>query len=174
MLRLICHRGVMARTDPGTAEPKAPNLAWFAQALLLNPRVWLAMGFLLFLMGALQLPLGDSRDPGPGFLPAAMAALGLSVLLVDLLRGEAVPGAVQWAQKGSFSESVRAASRGLYLFAYIALLPVAGYHVATFLLVLVVSLSMDRRGWVRGISLGSGVVFGTWLLLEKFLGVPLP
>lgn len=127
------------------------------------------------------LTLGLERNPlvpiGPGFYPRLVlgmtAVLGVALLARDLMRGRrAVPPAAT-----ALNYRLVALSFGVFA-AYVLLLPLLGFRVATFLFVLGFTFLLEpprRPGlWVRGIALAALTTPVTYYVFEHYLAVLLP
>jgi hypothetical protein len=126
------------------------------------------------------LTLGLERNPlvpiGPGFYPRLVlgvtVALGLALLVKDLLRGKrAAPRAAPL--------NYRLVALTFAAFAvYVLLLPLLGFRVATFLFVLGTTFLLEpprRAGlWVRGLALAALTTPATYYVFEHYLAVLLP
>lgn len=126
------------------------------------------------------LTLGLERNPlvpiGPGFYPRIVlgitAALGLALLAADLLRARAAP------QRGPrLNYRLVAFSFGAFA-AYVLLLPLLGFRVATFLFVLGATFLLEPPRcaalWLRGFVLAALTTVATYYVFEHYLAVLLP
>lgn len=126
------------------------------------------------------LTLGLERNPlvpiGPGFYPRLVlgvtAALGLALLIRDLMRGRRAA-----APATALNYRLVALSFGVFA-AYVLLLPLLGFRVATFLFVLGFTFLLEpprRPGlWVRGVALAAITTPVTYYVFEHYLAVLLP
>lgn len=120
--------------------------------------------------GSLRLPYYTEFGPDAGFFPywvsLGLGGVGLA-LLIDALRNppEPQPTAVLSARQG----------RAIVGFAlYIAFLAVAGFAVATaVMLFLVVTLAERRRVWVAAVYSATTTASLVWLFQEMFR-LPMP
>lgn len=136
------------------------------------------------------LTLGLEKNPlvpiGPGFYPRLLlgltAALGLALLIADLLRRRKAPG-VTAPEAPRPAPAVRpnytlVALSFAVFGAYVLLLPLVGFRVATFLFVLGASFLLEpprRAGlWVRGVLLAAISTVATYYVFEQYLAVLLP
>ncbi len=134
------------------------------------------------------LTLGLEKNPlvpiGPGFYPQIVlgftALLGLALVAQDLLgrrKAPAVPEAPKAAPGGKLNYTLVALTFAVFG-AYVLLLPLAGYRVATFLFVLGCSFLLEpprRAGlWVRGGVLAAITTVVTYYVFEQYLAVLLP
>ena len=126
------------------------------------------------------LTLGLERNSlvpiGPGFYPRLVlgitAALGIALLVQDLLRKRrAHPPAVR------LNYPLVVATFAVFA-AYVLLLPLLGFRVATFLFVIGATFLLEpprRRGlWVRGLVLAAVTTAATYYVFEQHLAVLLP
>jgi len=138
------------------------------------------------------LTLGLEKNPlvpiGPGFYPRLLlgftAALGVALLVSDLLRrrkapaaGTAAPEVPRAAPAARLNYTLVALSFAVFG-AYVLLLPLFGYRVATFLFVLGASFLLEpprRAGlWARGVLLAAISTVVTYYVFEQYLAVLLP
>jgi hypothetical protein len=136
--------------------------------------------FLIGLYGlilSLRLPLGDWREPGPGFLPLGLSALLIASGVLWLLRGKK-------EDKGKKKERVgwREGGRKLLTPAkilgvtvvFVLLLGRTGYLLASFLYVLALFLWISRFSLWVSFSLALVIGLGSWYFFGTILGVALP
>jgi Tripartite tricarboxylate transporter TctB family len=119
---------------------------------------------------SLSHPLGSLREPGPGFLPLALAlllaGLGLAVAAVGR-RGPSL-GAVGW------HEWRRAAAvLGACAFAAFAL-ERAGYRATVLAVVAFLTAAVERKPVGPSLAVAAALAFGTYVLFADLLRVPLP
>jgi hypothetical protein len=137
---------------------------------------------LLLLPQALSLPKLPIVPVGPGFYPTIVFAfLGLTsavLLAQDLVAQRRAVGAADAAAAGPPRAYGLVAAAFAIVAAYIALLPLIGFRIATVLFVAVFQLALDRPRtalqWVMlgGIALATSAV--TYLVFESYLLVLLP
>jgi len=124
-----------------------------------------------------QLPLGDWRDPGPGFLP-----FGLSILLIA--------SGVLWliwgkkGEEGKKKEKIiwREAGKKLLTPAkilavtvvFILLLERTGYLLTSFLYVFILFFGISRFPLWVALGLALIIGLGSWYFFGGILSVPLP
>ena len=127
----------------------------------------LALGYLLAGRG---YPLDTLATPGPGIVPLA-AGLALLALAVwqFLAARRAAPDP---ADRGAVPRAPLIMSAVLALYA--ATLPVLGFVLTSFALVIVAARLMGLDGWWRPAALALGVTAASRLLFGTWLGVPLP
>lgn len=139
--------------------------------------ILLALLFLMFFTGAVQLPLLDELGPGPGFFPLALAVLGLllSILLFFRIRAQvlefsALADDTALLPKGKF----RVASVvGLIAIAALVLEPV-GYTLTTLVLLPVALIILGARSPITIILVSGALSVGVFHIFYHWLGVPLP
>ncbi len=117
-----------------------------------------------------RLPIGSVTDPGPGFLPLALAiALAVFGLVVALLDRDSR----LWREL-AWPEARRAAAiLGACAFAALALEPL-GYRLTTLLIVGFLLGVMERRHWLAVAVAAVVLSLGTHYLFATLLRVPLP
>jgi hypothetical protein len=125
------------------------------------------------------LTLGLERNPlvpiGPEFYPrivlGATAVLALAVAAADLLRK------APRTRAAPANYALVAVSFGVFAL-YVALLPLAGFRVATFLLAaalnLVLSPPRSAAHWGRALVFGALTAAATYYAFERYLDVLLP
>ena len=125
---------------------------------------------LVFIVGGIRLRLGPPTEPEPGFFPF-LGGITLMILAGILL--------VQaWQGKSSGTNAFGKLWGPLALIAgmvaYVAVLEITGYVIATTLLSALVLWVLEAKPfWVLGvISLVLGV--GSYVIFDVLLGVPLP
>ena len=135
---------------------------------------WSALGLGLLALGYLlagrRYPLDTLATPGPGIFPLA-AGLALLALAVwqFVSAGRSAPDP---ADGGGVPRAPVIMSAVLVLYA--AALPVLGFLLTSFALVIVAARLMGLDGWWRPAALGLGVTAASRLLFGSWLGVPLP
>ena len=135
---------------------------------------WSALGLAVLALGYLlasrRYPLDTLATPGPGIFPlaAGLALLGLAVwLLVAAARSAPDP-----AGGGERPRAPLVMAAVLVLYA--AALPVLGFLLTSFALVIVAARLMGLDDWWRAAALALGVTAASRLLFGTWLGVPLP
>jgi len=135
---------------------------------------WSALGLGLLALGYLlagrRYPLDTLATPGPGIFPLA-AGLALLALAVwqFVSAGRSAPDP---ADGGGVPRAPVIMSAVLVLYA--AALPVLGFLLTSFALVIVAARLMGLDGWWRPAALALGVTAASRLLFGSWLGVPLP
>ena len=133
-------------------------------------------GALIALVGIIALVAGWPLDfwsdfgPGPGFLPAALGAalaiMGPAVALASLRAREASRGSTSSFRKPLVVIGVMAA--------YLALLNVLGFVVATALFLFTLCAGSNRAGPARRLRSRCASPLGLYLLFAVVLETPLP
>jgi putative tricarboxylic transport membrane protein len=125
---------------------------------------------IVILCGAGKLGIGSVKEPQAGFFPfvGAMTLIVLSLLLlVQGLRGHS---------KGiqAFGDLLRPVLLIGGMLIYVFLFDPAGYIIATLILSAIVLRILDTKSWwvIGGVSLF--LAFGTFVLFDRLLGMPLP
>ena len=135
---------------------------------------------LVLLVQSFQLPSLPIVPVGPGFYPAIvlsfMAAASALMVVQDLLQHRAaVPAAPSDAPKRNYRTVVIAFAIAA---AYVALLPLLGFRIATVLFVGAMQAALERprtaRQWavLATVALGASVL--SYLVFERYLLVLLP
>jgi hypothetical protein len=125
---------------------------------------------LLYLAAGRRYPLDTLAAPGPGVFPVAA---GAALLLVAAWLFVVAPSAgAARLDEGPWSRPALVIAAALV--SYAALLPLAGFAVTSFALVVVAAWCMGLPGWWRPLALGAGVAAAARVLFVWWLGVPLP
>jgi putative tricarboxylic transport membrane protein len=131
------------------------------------------------------LTLGLEKNPlvpiGPGFYPRLVlgltALLGFALLVADVLRRRASRGAARAVPAERHNYLLVALTFAVFG-AYVLLLPLLGYRVATFLFVLGCSFLLEPPRsaglWLRGPLLALATTLATYFIFEDYLAVLLP
>jgi hypothetical protein len=130
-------------------------------------------GSLLGLWLSRELPQPALVPIGPAFYPRILfvvtAALSAALVVTDLVSRRGAPPA---------STRYRLVVWAFAIFtAYVALLPLLGYRVATFLFVGVMQVALEwprGRRWVLVLAVALGTTVVTYYLFEAYLSVLLP
>lgn len=123
------------------------------------------------LVGSAGLPAGRGGDLGPAVFPRILGGACIVAAVAVWLEARRTPRGEPPEVNGRW----RLAMGGLGISAaYFALIPLAGYFVATplFLGGMAYSLGMRSPRWLLGTAVGFTVV--AWLLFVLVLAVPLP
>lgn len=135
---------------------------------------WSALGLAVLALGYLlagrRYPLDTLATPGPGIFPlaAGLALLALAVWqLVAAGRSAPDPAGGAAVPRAPLIMSA-------VLVLYAAALPVLGFLLTSFALVIVAARLMGLDGWWRPAALALGVTAASRLLFGTWLGVPLP
>jgi putative tricarboxylic transport membrane protein len=133
-------------------------------------------GIALFVLAAAlaweagKLPMGSLADPGPGFLPLALAiALAAFAILIFAFDRTSRPWSeLEWPE----------APRALGILAATAFAAYAlerlGYRLAIFLVGAFLLLGLERKGLLASLIGSLALSFGTYYLFSTLLKVPLP
>jgi hypothetical protein len=116
------------------------------------------------------LPVGTFRHPGPAYIPILLALLlfFFGALLAVTSRHAPKFSALQWTE-WRHALAILAAC----IFAGFALERL-GYRLTVLLILFFLLKIVERRGWLLGASLASGLSFGSFYLFHTLLRVPLP
>ncbi|KRR14351.1 tripartite tricarboxylate transporter TctB family protein [Bradyrhizobium valentinum] len=133
---------------------------------------------LVLLVKSFQLPSLPIVPVGPGFYPAIvlslMAAASALLVLQDLLKRRA-PAGVGDAPRRNYRLVVIAFA---IVGAYVVLLPLLGFRVATVLFVGALQAALDRprtvRQWVVLATIALGTAVASYFIFERYLLVLLP
>jgi nitrate reductase gamma subunit len=139
-----------------------------AKGELVLALVFAALGA-LWIVRAARMPVwGDSFAPDSGFLPLIYGVLlcGLSLAVgAQLLAAKAV----------SSTESIRKPLIVLgALAAAVAALPLAGFAISVFLLLLFLYAAVERLRWLPSVIVSAAITGALYLVFKTWLGVPLP
>jgi putative tricarboxylic transport membrane protein len=130
----------------------------------------IALVGVIALVGAWPLELWSDFGPGPGFLPAALGAalaiMGPAVALASLRTRETSRPSVSSLRKPLVVTGVMAA--------YLALLNVLGFVVATALFLFTLMRWVEARGTGQAAVLAVCIAVGLHLLFAVVLETPLP
>jgi hypothetical protein len=125
---------------------------------------------------AQKLKIGSVREPGAGLVPCGAAALlglmSLGLILKTLLKkrsarhdSEAVLKGLAWG---------RMAAVLCALVVYGLALEVLGFHICTFLLMVVLLGAIGRRKWWSTFTISLLTVICVYAIFEAWLGCPFP
>ena len=132
------------------------------------------VGALVVAASALGLGFGSLAEPGPGFFPCvvgvALAASGARTGVSALRRAGRAPGAPPIGAAAIYRILLMLAS----FVAWLVLLPVAGYVLATFVVAFVMSRTVGLEGWIRPLVLSVVLAAALYLLFDLFFYVDLP
>ncbi len=137
---------------------------------------------LLLLPHAFGLPRLPIVPIGPGFYPAlVLVFLGVTCALLvvqDALAQRRMPAGATAAPAGPKLAYGLVAGAFVVVAAYIALLPLLGFRIATVLFVVVFQVLLERpttlRQWLVLAALAIGTSGVTYLAFERYLSVLLP
>lgn len=133
-------------------------------------------GSIFIVIGALtlavsgDLPFGTLASPGAGMLPTLVIALMMVFGLVLVVRagGSAPLGAVAWADLGHAMRVVAMAA------AAIALYTTLGFLLTIALLLVVLTLGVERKPLLSATAFSVGATVLTYALFNTLLRAPLP
>lgn len=136
---------------------------------------------ILYFVYALQYQMGPLAKPGPGFLPAVLAAglaaSSLVVLFQTLRSSESRDGPAEMEGEASEEATFRpwrpAAIVGA-LVGFVAILQAVGFLPALWGLFIVTSKAMHIRGWARTVITATVLIVAVHFVFERWLMVPLP
>ena len=116
------------------------------------------------------LPLGSLRNPGPAYMPVALALvlLGFGALLLALGKGTPAVSSVGWAE---WRHAV--AIFAVCAFAALALERL-GFRVTIALSLAFLLRVVERRGSIFSLALSVAFAAGAFFLFDTLLRVPLP
>lgn len=134
---------------------------------------WLAIALGVTVAGA-RLGLGTLSDPGSGFMifwvGTAMTALALSVLVVSARQPAGPRLATLW--QGTRWRLVPYVC--LLLAIYAVLLPVAGFLLCTFVLLLILFKTVEPQDWGISLLIAAASTVAAYLVFHRWLGTQLP
>lgn len=139
---------------------------------------WLVSLFFLvvstvFLLATLDMPIGHTYNPGPGFLPLLLALFMVSISGGLLFRQifQPVRGSIKLIEKGTVSRSIFLVG---WLIAYWALLPLVGFFVLTFVFeaVFLKVLGVSRGRTILVVAFGAACL--SILIFEIWCQIPFP
>jgi putative tricarboxylic transport membrane protein len=125
---------------------------------------------LLVLWETRKIPLGFMAEPGPGAVPALLAAVLLACSIAVVIGGHSGKRAadVQWTEAGH-------AAAVLGTCAFVALtMERLGYRLTILIALLVLVRVVERKGWIAAVLFAVCFSFGTYYLFDTLLRVPLP
>jgi hypothetical protein len=115
-------------------------------------------------------PLGSLHRPGPAYMPVLLAALLVAFGIAVAAMGARAPGLreVGWSE---WRHAV--AILGASAFAAVALERL-GYRLTMAAVLAFLLLVVERRRWMVGLAVTVAVAWGSFLLFDTLLKVPLP
>jgi hypothetical protein len=117
---------------------------------------------------SLRLPLGSLRDPGPGYLPLALAGLLAGLGLLVATRRTPPLGDIAWGG------GRHALSLLLACAVWAGLLEPLGWRLSSLAVLVFVLGVMERQRWWVVLALSLVLSFGSYHLFYDLLKVPLP
>jgi len=140
-----------------------------------------AGGFIFFFAGmygfifSIQLPLGKLHEPGPGVLPLSLSILLCisGILWLILGKGDG-KDKVRIDLRGIIRKSLTPVQIVVLTAAFIFLLNLLGYLVASTLYLLLIFLWVSRYRLWAAIGLAIVIGGGSWYFFAKILAVQLP
>jgi branched-subunit amino acid transport protein AzlD len=132
---------------------------------------------ILYLLAAVQYPIGDAANPGPGLMPRI---LGIVIIgLAGYLLAAAWLGRKTQPRKPEGMEDRGQEKRTplwvtVILIVYTATLNLLGFALGSFLAVFILGKIMGLEGWKKSMVLSIGVIVCAQLLFGFALDVPLP
>ena len=124
---------------------------------------------------AYRFGLGEIHNPGPGLLPFAIASLLVFMSIGLLLR--TLLGNISERQEKEVLQRIR---RGRVILVLCALLGYGiafnflGFHLCTFLLMILLLSVVGGRKWWLTITISLIITFCTYLIFEAWLGCAFP
>nr|WP_282568079.1 tripartite tricarboxylate transporter TctB family protein [Devosia sp. 919] len=128
---------------------------------------------LIYLFEARTLPLGRMNAPGPGIYPVVVGSI-LALVSVAVIAG-ALWSRVAGTTAFPTGKDLRRVATAFGAFVlYVALLNVAGFIVATPLLVTFYTRIVGKISWFKAAASGIGLTLLIWAIFVFVLGVRLP
>jgi hypothetical protein len=136
---------------------------------------------LVLLVQSFSLPYLPLVPVGPGFYPrivlSFLAVVSIWLVAQDWFKQRAARGAAPAIVPPGRNYRMVGALFAL-IAAYVVLLPLVGYRIATFLFVASVQATLGRphnaRGWAVVVAIAFATVLATYLVFERYLLVLLP
>ena len=127
----------------------------------------------IFLVGALCMPIGQPNEPGPGFMPlflgVIMVLISGGLLLQGFFRPE--PTSSELMNRGSI---IRIALSVVGLVLYCVLLPFVGFFFVTFLFEIAYMKLFGVTKWRTILMVAITATLGAFLLFDTLLQIPFP
>ena len=130
----------------------------------------LALLGVLVIVESRALPLGTLRNPGPAFVPVALALVLLAFGVAIFALGARAPGiaSVGWGE----------ARHAMVIFAVCGVATFAlerlGYRLTMLLALFFLVRVVERKSTLVALAFAAGMAFGSYLLFDTLLRVPLP
>ena len=131
-----------------------------------------ALATAVFAVSADFPSLAATAEPGPAFYPRLVAATLAILGVILLVRSFGTEGARRHHVTGI--ELKRVGGAVLFLLAYVALMPVVGFVVDTFVYLLVFMWFSKVRSPLVALGVSVGVTLTVYYVFVAFLHVPLP
>lgn len=137
--------------------------------------IGVGLGFLVAFF-SLRLEIGKWNNPGPGFLPLVS---GILLILICVIYGVGATWKKNNIREESQSPWPRENRKSLIgvlsaLFLYILLLPIIGYLIITFFLLIFLLRVIPPKKWVFTIIEAVIIVFASYLIFNKWLMIQFP
>lgn len=176
----LCFRGVAAGRSPDGKEylvPCSPDHLFAKDVWMMNNAgLWIGLVILAFAGTFFYQGLGydfySKYGPGPGLFPLWLSGslLVLTVLyIVDSVRKSGI-SVRDILPKGSGLKNV--ATVFASLLAFLVVMPLAGYTVASVIMLFI--LFHREYKWYSGLGISIAVSLAIFYLFKSFLGIPLP
>jgi putative tricarboxylic transport membrane protein len=130
----------------------------------------LALLGVLVIVESRSLPFGTLRNPGPGFMPVALALVLLAFGVAIAALGAAAPrvSAIGWSE----------ARHAVVILAVCAATTFAlerlGYRLSMLLALFVLLRLVEGKSLLASAVFAAGMAFGSYFLFDTLLRVPLP
>jgi hypothetical protein len=122
----------------------------------------------LWIARAVRMPRWEGFAPDSGFLPLIYGVLLTVLAAAALIQCALAPSSAE-------SQDVRKPLLVLgALIAAVAALPLAGFAICVFLLLLFLYGVVERLPWLNAIVVSAATTGGLYLVFRTWLGVPLP
>jgi hypothetical protein len=135
----------------------------------------------IFCVGAIQLKVGDPGHPGPGFMPLLIGVFMGVISFVTLIKGlRAGSRSVSGKMAGDLFSVAKISKPGIVygaIFIYGLLVPVLGYLLSTFGLMLVLFKGIAPQKWGIALIAAAFSVILSYYIFVVWLGcqiLPLP
>jgi putative tricarboxylic transport membrane protein len=125
------------------------------------------------LIGSIQLGLGSAREPGPGFISFGASGLLTILALIGFLKATSKKDG---KMKNIFAGTLwwRVVFSGLAILAYVWLMPILGYLIATFFLMVFLYWLVRGQRWWETVIASFLTTLVTYCLFSKLLNSQFP